>query len=91
MRTVFSYSLYVDDEIHKIMLPVGARIVHVALSTREYDVVRFWAEVDNDLPMETRIFQVFGTGQPVSGRYVGTTVATSGALVWHLFELTTSR
>jgi hypothetical protein len=86
-RQVYRYTVPVDDQDHEIQvrgfggpLKVGAR---------QLDVVEFWAMANTELPLTTRVFRVFGTGQPVPDvyEYRGTPEPVAGGhLVWHLFE-----
>lgn len=70
----------------KILLPAGAKIVHVA-PVENAHLIEFWMRVDPEAPMESREFRVAGTGHPlvVNEHYLGTSHA--GPLVWHLFEV----
>jgi hypothetical protein len=88
MRTVFKYTVPVDDFRHDFGIPTKGKIVHVQASA--VDKVDFWVELDSKRKTELRTFFVIGTGHPVPHqvdtdmRYVGTTVI--GIFVWHLYE-----
>lgn len=86
-RRIWKYEVPVDDAWHKHYLPKPAKIVHVATQPGGfpgYHTVTFWAEVDPDSRFTVRrSFRVYGTGQDVSGRHIGT--AFDGPFVWHLY------
>jgi hypothetical protein len=69
-----------------LMLPEGARVVHVG-SQGDHDKVVLWVALDPNLPYErSRLFHVVGTGHvwPPDVDYVGT--AQSPPFVWHVLE-----
>lgn len=95
MKTIWKYSIELRKNSDVIIeMPFGAKIAHVA--SQQSGILNFWAELDveNKDNLESRHFQVFGTGQEISDvldnwslrdlRYVGTTL--DGDLVWHLYE-----
>lgn len=94
-RTVWRYTIPVDDQVHELVIPVDPDrndgIVHVAARTP--DEVEVWAVVrgsawSEHTPAPTLRVTVTGTGHPVpSGAvYIGTAVAPAG-LVWHLWRM----
>lgn len=87
MKTIFKYTVPVNDHIAVLNIPHGARILHVD-ANGDIDTVYFWAEVERDNAAESRFFQVFGTGHtiPDTAKWIGTTT-TSALLVWHLYEV----
>lgn len=84
MRTIWKFEL----EDGKVKMPACAVIRHVGC---QRTTVCIWAEVVSDAPLETRTFEVFGTGHeiPVSKgqryRYLGTAQDFAG-FVWHVYE-----
>lgn len=84
-RTVWKYEIEVKGTPSAVDMPRGAVIVHVGHQGPAQ--VTFWAEVDVDARIETRRFEVVGTGHRVRDglRYVGTTMPIP-ELVWHLYE-----
>lgn len=51
-----------------------------------------WALVDPDVEIETRYFEVYGTGHPIPDdgkfrNYIGTCQFMQGCLVFHVFEV----
>mgnify|MGYP000221082942 CR=1 FL=1 len=84
MKSVYKYTLQVNDEWQKVRIPGQSKIVHVA--QQENGSVCFWALVDNTIGDDIRSFRIYGTGHqtPESG-YIGTALMHSG-LVWHVFE-----
>jgi hypothetical protein len=85
-RAVWKYEVEVKGTTSVIYMPRAAVIVHVGHQSPAW--VTFWAEVDQDAPLEQRVFQVVGTGHRVRDglRYVGTTMPIPD-LVWHLYEV----
>jgi hypothetical protein len=95
MKRVLKYTIPVDDQAHAVAgrfwHPFGP-VVHVACQDGP-NSVQVWAETvtDDDLVTETtRDLKVYGTGQPVPLRagHVGTAITASGALVWHVYDVT---
>lgn len=71
-----------------LAVPMGAQILHVNVIG---GIAYFWAKVDPSCENETRVFEVFCTGQPIPNAqgysYVGTFVLFGGGFVGHLFEV----
>lgn len=85
MKTIYKYTVPVDDRQHSINLtnnPVAAAM------TDDASEVEFWAERTN-APMRTRVFQVFGTGHAIPEEAVWVATCARGylGLVWHLYEI----
>jgi hypothetical protein len=88
---MYRYAVPVDDQAHEFTLtgsPVAVAPVWADTGGEPMMLVEFWAEHDDDGGKSDRVFQVFGTGQPLppGARWTGTCSRVSG-LVWHLFEL----
>lgn len=73
--------------------PKGAKPVHVELVPT--GGVQVWAEVpDTDAPQGAKLFELYGTGQPVdeNAEYVGTfpqrhpAGPNHGRFIWHLYH-----
>ena len=81
---MFRYTVPVDDRSWAFDLTSDP--VHVANGIT-LDEVDFWAEHAEHAGRCDRVFQVFGTGQPLpaDARWVGTCPRIAG-LVWHLYE-----
>lgn len=85
MKTIYKYPIALDG---KVEMPIGA----VVLTAREQDDnICIWAQVDTlQAAVETRTFQVFGTGNEIPTDHVmcyfGTVMFQGGALVFHVFE-----
>jgi hypothetical protein len=84
MNTVWKYQAPLVRVDLVIGMPRGAQVVEVAWQD---DVMCIWAIVDDAAPIESRYFEVVGTGHqaPDGGKYVGT--AHVPPFVWHLFEV----
>lgn len=88
MKSVWKFTLEPGHEVQAIKMPEGA----VPLTAREQGKeVCLWAEVDPRAHNVTRYFEVIGTGWQVPERnrkYLGTAHLEGGALVFHVFEVT---
>jgi len=65
-------------------MPKGSKIV---LVSNQQGQLCIWAEVDTDQPMETREFDIIGTGNTMSDRerkHIGS--ALIDPYVWHVYE-----
>lgn len=87
MRTVYKYTVPVDDQVHEIDIPGVPLITHVAAP--HILAVTFWAYIDTSYPTRTHRYRIIGTGHPLADNEIvlGTT-PTGGGLVWHLVEIT---
>lgn len=84
MSRILRETVPVDGQAHHF--EINGDVLHV--DSRQIDVVEFWwAETSG--PKTKREFTVVGTGHPYPDhwRYVGTTIAPGGALVWHLMQV----
>jgi hypothetical protein len=85
-RSMFRYTVPIDDEAH--VIPLSHSPVAVAFTSSGWHdpLVEFWAE---RAPEVKRAFRVFGTGHPLpaGAKHVGTCPRTPQGLVFHLFEL----
>lgn len=95
-RTVWKYTIAVQDDPVRLELPLNAEILDVVAGDRA-DELHVWALVEPAARPEFRTFIVRGTGHPVPAG-----VAHRGTahwvrqdwpdrvtnLVWHLFEVT---
>lgn len=89
MKTVLKYSLY--PGITECAMPAEAQPLCVQ---SQRDQPCLWALVDPLAPTAIRRFVTYGTGHSLYEsdriRYIGTCQQGGGALVWHVFEQTTS-
>jgi len=84
-QRIYKYPVRFDDTF-EVLMPRGAVVLSVATQD---DHPQMWARVDPAQPMLTRRFHLRGTGHPLTGeegRFIGTFLMRSGALVFHLFE-----
>jgi hypothetical protein len=100
MKRVLKFPLEVADGAQRVMMPAGAKVVHVG---NQYERPTMWAEADMsespaldgpaeavDASVNTRMFFVIGTGQTIlypNAEYLGTVITRGGDLVWHVYEL----
>lgn len=88
MRTIHKFPLAITDR-QTIDLPGHAEILRVGV---QGGAIYLWAVVaTNTMLVESRTFDVVGTGNPVPGdatedNYLGT--VEDGPFVWHVFETT---
>jgi hypothetical protein len=82
---IYRYEVPVDGGVHEHRCGPPLYV-----SSRQPDVVEFWAHPDG-LGVYPRRFIVVGTGQPLPEEktvYRGSTTTGGGSLVWHLLEFT---
>ena len=86
-KTIWKYVLV--PEMLTISIPEGATI----LTAREQgDEICIWAEVCTEKPLETRSFEIYGTGHNiptdmgVDRRYIGTAAIYGGKYIFHVYE-----
>lgn len=87
MRSVYKFPLH--EPTSSVVIPKGARILTVAT---QHGVPTFWALVEPQAELETRVFVAYGTGHTLPddpGEYIGTAHDVDGSgLVFHVFEAT---
>lgn len=83
LKTIYKYMVPIYDTA-QVKMPKGARVLHVGA---QGDLLPVWAEVEVTNPIETRVFHVRGTGNPLLG-YEGTYLGTAqvGRFVWHVYD-----
>jgi hypothetical protein len=89
MRTVWKYQIdYFASTVLETKVPAGGTVLAVRRervgSTQDY--VSFWVEVDDDAPVGTRTFELFGTGMSIPDAAVYRGTAWADPLVLHLYE-----
>lgn len=83
MRNIYKYDLMLG--YNSLYLADGYKVLHVA---EQYGNLTMWVEHTIGNLASHRIFNVYGTGQPIPddrAMHVGTALMTSG-LVWHVYE-----
>lgn len=82
MTSVWKYTI---GPFNVVQMPHGATFRHFGM---QGDVPTAWFEVDTTRHVQTRTFQVFGTGHsiPANAEYLGTTMMDD-PYVWHLYEI----
>lgn len=84
MRTIWKFPLAVSS-IYQVTMPKGAEILTVQ---RQASQACIWAIVDPEAEKERRVFEIYGTGNPIDvecpRKYIGT--FQSPPFVWHVFE-----
>lgn len=82
------------DPVCDVQMPAGAEILRMGMQGPAHGQARLtptlWALVDDQAALETRRFQVVGTGHPLpdGAAYVGSWDAAP--FVWHVFEMPTA-
>jgi len=86
-KTIWKYIL--NPEMLTINIPRGATI----LTAREQkEEICIWVEVDPNNMLETRTFEVYGTGHHISSgigverKYIGSVSLHHGDLIFHVYE-----
>ena len=83
MSVVYKYILELSH--NKVQLPKGAKVL---IAREQGDNICIWVEVNDDAELETRVFEIYGTGQlfiDYGRKYIGTAFIRS--LVLHVYEL----
>ncbi len=83
MNVIYKYPLSpIDTNI--LRMPEGAKVIHLGSQDNQ---LMLWAIVQEGSPLETRQFNIYGTGHRVKGElgeYIGT--VQIHPFVWHVFE-----
>jgi hypothetical protein len=90
MRAIWKFEIPVGGGV--VEMPPG-EVISVAANPLDPGVVWIWAIVDVQAEPLARHFEVVGTGHELSDAhtaesFLGTCVAAGGALIWHVFEVT---
>lgn len=91
MEKILKYPLAIKDK-QEIWMPEGSKILSVQ---EQYKELFVWVLADMDKPVRGHTFAIHGTGHPLPEihdyykYYVATVLMNGGALVWHVFNLTT--
>ena len=92
MKTIWKFDLAIVEGSQEVQMPKGAKVITAGVQQhmRGGDYPRIWAEVDPDAEMESRHFEVFGTGWEIPEergmvrKYITTAIADP--FVWHFYE-----
>lgn len=85
-QTIWKFLLLLTDS-QSLSMPENAQLLSVQLQD---GAICLWALVNPDLPVESRTFEIHGTGKPIHcdtgilRRYIGT--VQQRPFVWHVFE-----
>ncbi len=87
MKTIWKFELETTDQ-QTLKMPNGAEILTVQI---QHGVPCLWAMIYSDEPLEDRIIEINGTGNPVRDpcqmrKYIGTYQLQGGAFIGHVFE-----
>lgn len=85
MKTVYKYSIPINEQTFRLDLPGGAKILSAQLQNGK---PQLWALVNTEMPAISRQFYWVGTGNPIdeSGlTYVSTFLLNQDTKVIHLF------
>lgn len=83
---IFKYPLKLVD-MQLVYMPLGAKILSVDVQN---EIICLWAMVDVKGANQSRVFAIYGTGQPITDdvnklTFIGT--VQMGVYVWHVFEV----
>ncbi len=87
-KTIFKYPLRMADT-QSVEMPKGAEVLSVQ---SQGETLCLWALVNTKRPNEKRVFEVFGTGNPIhcdtgiERKFIATAQMPNLPLVWHVFE-----
>jgi hypothetical protein len=89
MTTIHKFETIFENRFH-LSMPKDARVLNVDLDRNNVPCV--WAMVDTDNDLETRYFELFGTGHEIhvdmgiEREYIGSYRYQNGEFIGHLFE-----
>ncbi len=85
--TIWKFPLRLTD-IQTVDMPASAEVLSAG---NQFETICLWARVDPTAATTPRTFAIVGTGHaappPHEARFIGTVIMSSGAFVWHVFEL----
>ena len=84
--TILKYTLELND-LQEIQMPKSATIL--SCQKQFSDCISIWVMADPDAELETRIFEIIGTGRKIPqlpNKYISTVIVDR--FVWHVFEIT---
>ncbi len=86
---IWKYEIGIGDGIQIVDMPFGARVMTAQM---QVSTLCLWAMVEPSERLTRRTFIVYGTGHRIGDddalTYVGTVQVHGGALVFHVFEVT---
>jgi len=86
MKTIWKYTLASEAGWQEVIIPSDARILCIA---DKNNFPTLWIEVDTETVKTTRVFQVYGTGDPIGHNheciYLGSAIGSH--YVWHVYEI----
>jgi hypothetical protein len=86
VMVIWKFALEVTDT-QRVFMPNRAKILSAA---HQNGYVCIWAMVNPDRPLQERVIEIIGTGNPfpagsgIDRKFIGTVVANP--FVWHVFE-----
>jgi hypothetical protein len=89
MTTIHKFETIFEDRF-KVSMPKDARILNIDLDRNNVPCI--WAMVNTDNDLETRYFELFGTGHEIhvdmgtEREYIGSYRYQNGEFIGHLFE-----
>ena len=103
-RRILKWNVPVDDNRHSIgggpVVHVASQHTnnlqgYIEAAFRAHgeprELIQVWTDEEGEpRPEQSRLVQVFGTGQPLpdhAGQPLGTAIAHNGTLVWHVIEM----
>lgn len=89
MKTIHKFKLNLVCANRPIQVRIPKNAI-VLTAQNQFEEIYVWAEVDSDNELETRVFEVFGTGhmmnEGIIRRYISTIQFAGGSLVFHVYE-----
>ena len=82
---IWKFALVITDE-QIVEMPAEGKILYVNMQA---NTLNLWAQVNTEAERTVRTIRIFGTGNPMPddpGRYIGTFMLKSDALVFHAYE-----
>ncbi len=85
MKSIWKFQLETIDK-QELLMPIEAEVLTIQVQN---EILCLWALVNTDANKEVRVFEIFGTGNPVNNenkKYIGSYQLMKGAFVGHVFE-----
>ena len=91
MKTVWKYTLTLDEDLNFLEMPKDAEILTVQI---QHGFPTLWVLVDPSAPFEIRVVRVAGTGHELPdniGKYIGTFQIYEGSMIVHVFDMSENK
>jgi len=91
MRVIYKYTIEIGSESLTLRLSEGSKFLS---AFAQHSIICLWFEQETTNDIQERYFKIYGTGHEMESEsdhihnYLTTFPMANGALIWHLYELT---